>query len=361
MMKVELEVEHQGLQEDFSTHIHPKGASCWRECLKLLSIAEAAVGSRESTLGTHECSREKIIHRRGILRPAVDAKNLDILSKNAENCLPSCRIDSIDKEAAKTLVPDIRVPFNSLFYMPEALNVHPLNYLQALFMACEDLVKEMSASGSGSKELYLHKRSINQLSDLAGEYHAVVVCIGAKANLLPELAGKLPLRMCRGVIAHLRLPDHVKESYPDHSPSILSDAWLAIQGPRDLLVGSTWDWKSNNTSREVPAEEASQALDKLIPKASAVYPKIKDWAFIRAKAGLRAMPPLTSEGSLPLLGRIDHIVDFNQDCKYWFFGGLGARGLLYHGLLGKLMAQAVLQGDDSLLPSELTSWNKLKS
>lgn len=152
-----------------------------------------------------------------------------------------------------------------------------------------------------------------------------------------------------------------RECFPDHSPSILSNAWLALQGPRNILVGSTWDWNSRNTSREVPAEEASRALDELIQKASIIYPRIKDWAFIEVRAGLRAMPPLTSEGSLPLLGSVDHLLDSNRDCKYWFFGGLGARGLLYHALLGKLMAQAVLRGDESLLPPELTSWKKIKS
>lgn len=44
----------------------------------------------------------------------------------------------------------------------------------------------------------------------AGEYDAVVVCLGAKVDMLPELAGKLPLRTCRGVIAHLELPDNIR-------------------------------------------------------------------------------------------------------------------------------------------------------
>jgi glycine/D-amino acid oxidase-like deaminating enzyme len=39
-----------------------------------------------------------------------------------------------------------------------------------------------------------------------GEYDGVVVCLGAKADLLPELSGRLPLRTCRGVVAHLQLP-----------------------------------------------------------------------------------------------------------------------------------------------------------
>ena len=41
----------------------------------------------------------------------------------------------------------------------------------------------------------------------SGEYDAVIICLGAKANMLPEIFGRLPLRTCRGVIAHLELPD----------------------------------------------------------------------------------------------------------------------------------------------------------
>lgn len=42
-----------------------------------------------------------------------------------------------------------------------------------------------------------------------GEYDAVIICVGAKADMLPELSGKLPLRTCRGVIAHMQLPDFI--------------------------------------------------------------------------------------------------------------------------------------------------------
>ncbi|KAK9268555.1 hypothetical protein L1049_000309 [Liquidambar formosana] len=340
-----------------------RGAECWKECLNLLSIAEAVVASRDSTLGTKEFDRKFdrfIVRRRGILRPAMNMKNFSVLNDNAQNCLSSCRIESIDKNAAQNLVPNLSIPFNSAFFMPEAVNVHPQRYLQALFLACKNQVKKMSTLGFGEKELYLHKKSVNKLFDLAGEYDAVIICLGAKVDMLPELSGRLPLRTCRGVIAHLQLPDDRGEEYPDHSPSILSDAWLAVQGPRNLYMGATWEWKSRNYSPEVSAEEASKAFHELLPKVSTVYPCIKDWAFSGAKAGLRAMPPLTPNGSLPLLGCVDDFVGGNNTCKYWLFGGLGSRGLLYHGLLGKLMAQAVLSCDEKLIPSELISWKKIK-
>lgn len=154
---------------------------------------------------------------------------------------------------------------------------------------------------------------------------------------------------------------YFRENYPEHSPSILSDAWLSVQGPQNLHMGSTWEWNSTNYSKNVPANECSEALEELVPKASAVYPGIKNWEVTGAVAGLRAMPPLTPHGSLPLLGCVDKFVGGNHSCKYWLFSGLGSRGLLYHAWLGKLLAQAVVSCNEDFLPSELTSWKqKLK-
>lgn len=149
-----------------------------------------------------------------------------------------------------------------------------------------------------------------------------------------------------------------REEYPEHSPSILSDAWLAVQGPRNLHLGSTWEWKSTNYSRTVPTVEASKALEELLSKASAVYPVIKNWTIVGAVAGLRAMPPLTPHGSLPLLGCVDNIIGGNHACKYWMFTGLGSRGLFYHAWLGKVMARAVLSCSEDKIPSELLSWKQ---
>lgn len=336
-----------------------RGAKCWKECLKLLSIAEQAVSSEELVSESGEFGQDFggfIVRRRGILRPATSMKTLNVLNDNAHNSLASCKIEIIDKDAALKLVPNLHVPFNLAFYMPEAVNVNSQYYLKALFLACQNLVKELSASDFGKKKLCLQKKSVCELRELEGEYDAVIVCLGAKADLLPELAGRLPLRTCRGVILQLQLPDNIGEDYPDHGPSILSDAWLAIQGNRSLYMGSTWEWKSRNSSPKVSTDEASNALEELLPKASAIYPGIARWSVAGARAGLRAMPPLTPHGSLPLLGCVNNFVGDNLKCKYWLLGGLGSRGLFYHGWLGKLTAEAVLSCNEQIIPSELTSW-----
>ncbi|KAB5514549.1 hypothetical protein DKX38_028455 [Salix brachista] len=332
-----------------------RGAECWKESLMLLNVAEAAAGLS----GVVDSDDSFIVRRRGILRPAINTKNLNVLTDNAQNCDASCRIETIDEDTAQKLVPNIHVPFNSAFYMPEAVNVHPLRYLQALFLACQDVVNESSTSSHGQKELYLLKKSVQSLLELEGEYDAVIICLGAKADMLPELSGRLPLRTCRGVIAHLQLPANIREEYPDYAPSILSDAWLAVQGSRSLYMGSTWEWKSRNSNPNVSMDEASRALQELLPKISAFYPAIRDWTFTKANAGLRAMPPLTAHGSLPLLGCVNNFVGENVAGKYWLFGGLGSRGLLYHAWLGNLMAQAVISCNEQLIPSELTAWKNI--
>ncbi|KAL8130208.1 hypothetical protein V2J09_019363 [Rumex salicifolius] len=339
-----------------------KGEECWNECLSLLNVAEQAAGYGESTKDNTSFNRSNgfIVRRSGILRPAVSEKYLDIMHQNAENSLASCEIETIDKDAAKHLVPNLCTPLNAAFFMPKAVNVNPKNYLQALFLACQKLVSTMSESGCAQTSLCLHKKSITSINDLAGEYDAVIICLGAKADMLPELSGMLPLRMCRGIIAHLQLPDYSSEEYPDESPSILSDAWMAVQGPRKLHLGSTWEWGSRNYSTAASTEETSLALKELLPKARNVYPIIEKWRVEGVRAGLRAMPPVTLYGSLPLVGSIDDLVGSKGESRYWIIGGLGSRGLLYHGWVGKLTAQAVLAGNPALIPSELSSWRTKK-
>jgi hypothetical protein len=55
-------------------------------------------------------------------------------------------------------------------------------------------------------ELWEKMRSIF----FSGEYDAVIICLGARTAFLPELSGMLPLRTCRGVVAHLQLIDTIR-------------------------------------------------------------------------------------------------------------------------------------------------------
>lgn len=191
-----------------------RAAECWKESLNLLNVAEDAYLKLacKGVLETPQKCETQIVRRKGILRPAVSLKNMEIMTENAQNCLADCVIESIHKEAAQNLVPNLTVPLNLAFYMPEALNINAQHYLQGLYLACQSIASDVSAFGFMHRELNIHKKSVQSLHELPGYYDAVIICLGARAAFLSELSGKLPLRTCRGIITHLQLGDDIRLS-----------------------------------------------------------------------------------------------------------------------------------------------------
>uniref|UniRef100_A0A0D3GDI0 FAD dependent oxidoreductase domain-containing protein n=1 Tax=Oryza barthii TaxID=65489 RepID=A0A0D3GDI0_9ORYZ len=341
-----------GLLHPFYGRVLNSGKSVWICCV--------ARSKRMEPLGQMELAKMRPLsgegNSLGIIRPPTSEKTADIL---LESSLQSCSLQVLDSDEAQCLIPGLCVPLNFAVYMPLALNINPKKYLQvALFFACQNMSDEASLSSSEQKECKLYNEHVNDLQQLAGDYDSVIICLGARASSLPELTNKLPLRTCRGVIAEFQLPSDTIETYGSQSPSILSDAWLSFQGPRTVSIGSTWQWKSENYSSSVSDDEALNAMEELLPKASAVYPGITKWKFVQARAGIRAMPPLTANGSLPLLGCLNDVIGKRSNCSFWLVGGLGARGLLFHGLAGKLTAKAVISCDENLIPPEFTCWKE---
>lgn len=59
-----------------------RGGECWKECLKLLTVAEGAVQAKGLSLDASSFNfDEPIVLRRGILRPATTEKNAEILKE----------------------------------------------------------------------------------------------------------------------------------------------------------------------------------------------------------------------------------------------------------------------------------------
>ena len=75
------------------------------------------------------------------------------------------------------------------------------------------------------------------------------------------------------------------------------------------------------------------------------------WRVAGVRSGVRALPPRTAQGALPLAGRL------RDDKPWWVVSGLGARGLVYHAWLGQLLAAAVLADSEALLPIQLRCWH----
>lgn len=223
--------------------------------------------------------------------------------------------------------------------------------------------------------------------------------------------------MCRGRVIELcpppgTSPDAPPVIFPPTSPSLLGPAWISAQGSETLLVGATKDWENGDLVAEVPLKEGEEVAEVLLAKAEAIYPPVRNWRVARVRSGVRAWAKRTSEGTLPIAGklqgrgaseraisdppgsrgsdrqaltdsecqengsfgressgwRVSQSCDsrLGDDCarqesrlgrsSFWVVGGLGARGLVYHAWLAEKSAAAIVHDDENLLPSVLRRW-----
>lgn len=299
------------------------------------------------------------------------------------------------------------------------LVLHPHKYLRAVWQQCQAQLAEL---GNGSEAcLRLHQvHSLTQLEEQHGPYDAVVVAAGAAAATLPEVGGILPLRLCQGyglelipnlnpkdgpsdtekasVISaatnqHQNLSSHANsqhvesdqqatgsdttvdgamadtadgaDSFPTGAPSLVGATYMGVQGGQQISVGATKQFGVTPEQalqecgrRVTQSGELAQAEKLLRPKAEALWSPTSTWQVARVRTGVRALPQNTVDGAVPLAGQLPTAP---KDKQWWVVGGLGARGLVYHAWLGKLVAQAVVEGSDECLPTQLRRWKLPKS
>ncbi|KAG2484622.1 hypothetical protein HYH03_016576 [Edaphochlamys debaryana] len=231
-----------------------------------------------------------------------------------------------------------------------------------------------------------------------GSYDAVVVAAGAAAGTVAEVAAAgLPLQLCQGLTLVME---------PGVGPAMEApqEPQAQQQGPQEereramevarLVVGATrsYGWgpeaaleaclrseyararcdggsvTGGNGEGGTPtaaagaarsavgpagsgqAEEADAATEEeLRRRAEAVWKPLADWRVARVREGFRALPPRKGHGALPLVGRLQ------PGRRWWVVAGLGSRGVLYHGLLGQLLADAVLYDKVDVIPEELAA------
>lgn len=272
-------------------------------------------------------------------------------------------------------------------HIPEGLVLDTGRYLSALWDAVGLLVESEQTPLGTSAEL--RKQTIASLRDDLAEYDTVVVAAGAAVGSIEELSGPdvLPLQLQGGHVIELVPPvdESAVDAWDERQPGILGAPYVAPLGPSRVLVGTTKEFgvstaharraglvtRDNASVEQAAAAEAAKA--ELVAKSTQVYPPLAGMAVDVVRYGVRANPPRTPSGSLPLVGRIlvktpaaedrgpsndDDATEDEHDASYfapdwWYVGGLGARGLVYHGMLGDIVAQVVFTGDDDVVPPEL--------
>ena len=144
-------------------------------------------------------------------------------------------------------------------------------------------------------------------------------------------------------------------------------------------TGKQKHFELSPNEKDLGWSRVSAMAKEALEKGKREYPHFPfaKYELSRVHSGVRALPPKSNSGRLPLLGRVAWSKNkkgreeeeegeeeegegrrdrYRDQPPCWIFLGLGARGLLYHALLAKHLVRAVHYNDEGLLPDEVLRW-----
>lgn len=248
---------------------------------------------------------QEIIISRGILRLVLHEQQQKNFSLCAQQHAPD--VEYLTPEKVQALVPG--APPAAGIFMREGVSINSQLYLQGLWEACR-------LKGAA----YCHQK-IGSLKELKNEYDLIVVCLGAYATALPELA-HLPLTPIKGQIFELAWPQKLA-SLPF---TLNSQAYICMNSDKKSCVaGSTFE-----RAFETDAPDPAKAQEMLFPKIKELYPALASAEILSCRAALRASAPK----HMPLVTAAGKDV--------WVLSGMGSKGLLYHALYAEAVVNSIL-------------------
>jgi len=261
--------------------------------------------------------------------------------------------------------------------------IHVPSYLQALWRKCQSL-----SSQTNSARWIQTPTSIPWQQQYLEEFDSIVYAAGSgmffqentsgdtatclSSPMLTVPLSSLPISFVRGQSIELNFPSHEQQELPAilcgkyFCP--LPSEYSTIRGNTNrsstrILLGATtehYDFKQKQVILRSP-DDAKRDLKK---RTSSFFPK-EMWHLphFKSTSGWRVQSYRTFQGRLPIVGKLDskeHAIDGIQDA--WIFTGLSSRGLLYHGLFGRILSEAILQKSDVTMIKkfpELNWWRRM--
>lgn len=308
----------------------PKGREIWQGLAGYIATRELLAAVTEVEDDT------EVFYENGLLRLAKDKASVAELGRSVQSGRTAPSGVALEQRwlslaDAEELAAGVLGGMGAA-HAPHAVSVDTPSYLRALWALCERLAATAGATASWRREPVRSLRALRA----AGLYDAVVVAAGSRCAEIEELAS-LPLRLCRG--QNLRLSNAAGLAVP-----LICGKYVVPLPSGELLCGATFEYDAAERAHR-PAEPAL-ADEALRSSLSAMHPPIAEAALLGGQAGVRALPPRSHLGYVPIAGRLP--LHGAGDC--WILTGLGSRGLIHHALLGRAVARAVLSGDEGLVP-----------
>ncbi len=257
----------------------PRADEAMEAAGELIAIAEHALGG---PVASHS----------GIVRFAMNEEQTKAFQE------PFSDAASLDEEAIRKRFPDVTATAG--LWIPRGKTIFAGPYLKGLWLACEQ------------RGAIFQGRRIENLEEL-NDFDGIVLASGADLERF-----HLPVNPRYGQALLCRWPNEM-EKLPC---SLIGYGHLSLTEDPDLcLLGSTYE-------NEFDLKRALSLRDQI----GSFYPPARTFEIIDVKRGIRMA---SKQGVLPIIQQIGP--------SRWVFTGLGSRGLLYHGLYGKELAQIIAQ------------------
>jgi glycine/D-amino acid oxidase-like deaminating enzyme len=242
--------------------------------------------------------KEKLISEEGILRHMIHEKQRQRFLAHLE------QFDDIEQVGEQC------------FFLKSGVTLDCPRYLQGLW----GLLRKRGAQ--------LIISEITDLQALQG-FDQIVVAAGAGIAGFPELK-ELRYSLLKGQVLHCTIPQGLV--LPEKS--VIAKGYIARAPQQNIChVGSTYERVYSDL---LPS--AALAKQLLFPPLTRFFPQAEQLEVFECKAAERV---IQRGHYFPIAAQISK--------KLWVLSALGSRGLLYHALLGKQLAEALLSKNHSQL------------
>lgn len=267
-----------------------------------------------------------IVISHGILRPTMTLEQTNLFKQRAQE-FPK-ELEWWEKAKCESSVPGLSINNDSGgLFIKNGVTIKNDMYIEGLWEACAALGTQ------------LYSDLIEDLSEILDYYDHVIITPGANFDNLKTLT-RLPVNKVKGQVLEIDWPENLN---PLPISINASKYLIANTSKKTCILGATFE----HNQPEEPNQE--EAYKEIIPKLSPFFPFLNSAKILGCYAGTR----ISTSTNKPLIGKIAE--------KTWLLIGLGSRGLLYHGITGNMLAQAVLSNNTQYIRPEFLYTPSIKS
>ena len=220
--------------------------------------------------------------------------------------------------------------------------IHVPTYLQGLWKACEDLSNSTATWSIVNDEQINPELSAKLWKNRLDQFDTVILSAGSGLftdSIVQEEAVDFPVELVRGQSVEMTLDEDAVSTQPNFSnEALLCGKYIAPMDRRNkVLIGATHEYKEDPLNHD-------DVVQDLRSRSYDISQFVWDNGHVdRITVGYRVQSRRGKFGRMPIIGKTQYD---DVHSNSWIFTGLSSRGLIYHGVFGKYLSKAVMNGNE---------------